>query len=49
MNEVEVCELELLAIPFTFEPPEWWPSGRASASQPLSRGFEPRPSHTKDF
>jgi len=26
-----------------------WPSGRASASQPVGRGFEPQPSHTKDF
>ena len=25
------------------------PSGRASALQPVCRGFEPRPSHTKDF
>ena len=24
-------------------------SGRASALQPVGRGFEPRPSHTKDF
>ena len=29
--------------------PEWWPSGRASASQPVGRGSEPRPSHTQDF
>ena len=29
--------------------PEWWPSGRSSASQPVGHGFEPRPSHTKDF
>ena len=29
--------------------PEWWPSGRASASQPVGRGFEPWSSHTKDF
>ena len=40
--------------------PEWWPSGRASTSQPVASGrasasqpvvrkFEPRPSHTKDF
>ena len=24
-------------------------SGRASASQPVGRRFDPRPSHTKDF
>ena len=29
--------------------PEWWPSGRASTSQPVGHGFKPWLNHTKHF
>jgi len=46
---MEIEQLLVINVPYHQSILESWPSGRVSASQLVGHGFEPRPSHMKDF